>query len=73
MFSKILQLAVGSRDLSQAEKKIVFTSWATHKMATIFVQNDQLFPHKTILRDFFNDDSDYLAFKETTCSYSKFV
>ena len=73
MSSSFWLLAVGSRDLSQAEKRFVFTSLATHKMATIFVQNDQLFPHKTILRDFFNDDSDYLAFKETTCSYSKFV
>ena len=41
MCSSLLQLAPGSRDLSQAEKKIcVFTSLETHKMTTVFTQND---------------------------------
>ena len=41
MYSKILQLAVGSRDLFHAEKKnTAVTSWATQKMKIIFTQND---------------------------------
>ena len=41
MLSKILQLTVGSHDLFHAEKKLnVVASWATHKMITIFTQND---------------------------------
>ena len=37
MSSKILQLSVGSRDLSQAEKKILLLqAEQSHKMATVF-------------------------------------
>jgi hypothetical protein len=43
--SKILQLAVGSRDLSQAEKQIaVFTSWANSQTIS-FTQNDDFDHH----------------------------
>ena len=39
--SKSLPLTIGSRDFSQAEKKItVITSWATDKIPTIFAKND---------------------------------
>ena len=49
MSSSLLQLAVGSHNLSQAEKKIiVVASWATHKMTLIFTQNNNFSP-KTIL------------------------
>jgi hypothetical protein len=42
MSSKILQLTVGSRELSQAEKKILLIkAEQIHKIATIFTQNDQ--------------------------------
>ena len=45
MSSEILQLTVGSRDLSQAEKTIaVVTSWETQKMTT--------FSPRTILSGF---------------------
>ena len=37
-------MAVGSRNLSQAEKTITVTIWAIHKMTTIFTQNDNLGP-----------------------------
>ena len=41
MCSSLLQLAPGSRDLSQAEKKItVVKPEQTHKVTTIFTQND---------------------------------
>ena len=44
MSSRIVQLTVESRDLSQADKKnTVLTSWATLKMTTIFTQNDDFF------------------------------
>ena len=44
MSSRIIQLTVESRDLSQADKKnTVLTSWATLKMTTIFAQNDDFF------------------------------
>ena len=36
MTSEILQLTVGSRDLSQVEKKI---AERIHKMTTVFIQN----------------------------------
>ena len=38
VLSKFLQLTVGSRDLSQAEKNTVVTSWETQKMATFFTK-----------------------------------
>ena len=38
MCSSLLQLAPGSRDLSQGEKRI--TVMQIHKMSTIFTQND---------------------------------
>ena len=41
MCSSLLQLAVGSRDLSQAENEIIFCkAEQIHKMATYFTQND---------------------------------
>ena len=41
MSFKFLHLVVGSRDLSHDEKKnSIVTSWATHKMTTVFTQND---------------------------------
>ena len=43
MSSKILQLPVGSRDLSRAETKIyVAKTEQIHKMTTIFIQKDNL-------------------------------
>ena len=45
MSSSFLQLAVGSRDLSQAEKEITLCkAEQIHKMTTIFTQNDNLGP-----------------------------
>ena len=44
MLSKVLQLTVVSRDLSQGEEKVtVFTSWEIFKMTTIFTQNENFF------------------------------
>ena len=43
MFSSFLQLAVGSHDLSQAEKEIsLFKAEQIQKMSTIFSQNDSI-------------------------------
>ena len=42
MFFSFLQLAVGSRDLSQAEKEITLCkAEQIHKMTTILTQNDK--------------------------------
>ena len=45
MSSKILQLPVRSRDISQAEKKITAAKTEQiHKMTTAFIQKDNLEP-----------------------------
>ena len=45
MLSKILQLTVGSHDLSQDEKKTaVFANWTTEKMAPILTQLNFVHP-----------------------------
>ena len=45
MCSSLLQLALGSRDLSQAEREITASkAEQKQKMTTIFTQNDNLGP-----------------------------
>ena len=44
MLRRIFQLTVESRDLSQADEKMLFlqAEQLTHKMTTIFTQNDDI-------------------------------